>query len=618
MSTLLNASSPRKRISNINVNLFPHQEAIVYKMLLLEAAASNGRNIFAMKDSAGAGKSYVMLSVILNEKRLKGKTQNLFVVPGNIYSQWKFYIHNFSSELTVASFLTYGDITALYHDTSYLTSVDILITTSVFYHTIAQTVEQIQYVFDRVILDEIDSISFFTSIRMPSKNIWLISATTEMMTNDSIYKNLYHDFVQTDPSFIKSSINLPEIVFHRYLCHNRNIHLLGPLISPRQLAQVNALDYTDFVFNFIGGARTITSVQMLVKSLFQNYYGEMHSLEEQVLKYIRELNQGNPLRLLHEISQCLNKAMCTKYNDQLKKMGMGYPTRKQLEALINQIVTEQQVEEVLKEYKVSKVLASLKLLLLMPSEVETTRQQNLTVHINNNRKRVSEIEKKLQMVIERIEEKTCPVCLEDFDFNESKKVVLGCCQNSFCITCMKEMLLRSDRCPTCRSQIDQENVNVFDGEREPEEPVIEEEEPPEELPLSAFENNDSDKDVVYKEIVKDVMTNARSRLLIFSDYHGTFNMVRKFLQEENFRFEELDGSIKRIEKVVNDYRLGIVKILVINSLAYGAGLNLENTTDIILMHNSARKEQFIGRAQRIGRKSALHVHELKYPDETTE
>lgn len=43
-----------------------------------------------------------------------------------------------------------------------------------------------------------------------------------------------------------------------------------------------------------------------------------------------------------------------------------------------------------------------------------------------------------------------------------------------------------------------------------------------------------------------------------------------------------------------------------------AGLNLENTTDIILLHHSARKEQFIGRAQRIGRTCTLKLCTIYY------
>ena len=75
-------------------------------------------------------------------------------------------------------------------------------------------------------------------------------------------------------------------------------------------------------------------------------------------------------------------------------------------------------------------------------------------------------------------------------------------------------------------------------------------------------------------------------------------MIHKYLQDNNIYFEYLEGNEKKIEKVISGYKYGDCNILLINSLAYGAGLNLENTTDIILFHHSDRKEQFIGRAQK--------------------
>ena len=49
----------------------------------------------------------------------------------------------------------------------------------------------------------------------------------------------------------------------------------------------------------------------------------------------------------------------------------------------------------------------------------------------------------------------------------------------------------------------------------------------------------------------------------------------------------------------------------------GCGMNFENTTDIILMHKikPEMEKQVIGRAQRPGRKSVLHIHRLLHQNE---
>jgi SNF2 family DNA or RNA helicase len=47
---------------------------------------------------------------------------------------------------------------------------------------------------------------------------------------------------------------------------------------------------------------------------------------------------------------------------------------------------------------------------------------------------------------------------------------------------------------------------------------------------------------------------------------------------------------------------------------YSCGMNLENTTDIIFVHNMdpQREKQVIGRAHRYGRKNALSIWYIDY------
>jgi SNF2 family DNA or RNA helicase len=54
-----------------------------------------------------------------------------------------------------------------------------------------------------------------------------------------------------------------------------------------------------------------------------------------------------------------------------------------------------------------------------------------------------------------------------------------------------------------------------------------------------------------------------------------------------------------------------------NTQHFGSGLNLENTTDMVLFHkiDTENEKQVIGRAQRYGRKEPLNVHYLLYENE---
>ena len=79
----------------------------------------------------------------------------------------------------------------------------------------------------------------------------------------------------------------------------------------------------------------------------------------------------------------------------------------------------------------------------------------------------------------------------------------------------------------------------------------------------------------------------------------------------------LKGSMATIEKRINEFKNGKIKVLLMNSESYCAGMNLQCTTDVIIYHNlnSDIEKQAIGRAQRIGRTSKLNVHYLKHNNE---
>jgi SNF2 family DNA or RNA helicase len=111
--------------------------------------------------------------------------------------------------------------------------------------------------------------------------------------------------------------------------------------------------------------------------------------------------------------------------------------------------------------------------------------------------------------------------------------------------------------------------------------------------------------------------NANAKLLIFSAYENSFTNVIPILNRLNIQFDYLKGNGYQIQATIERYKHGNVKVLLVNTRQYGSGLNLENTTDMILFHkfDTEIEKQVIGRAQRFGRKEPLHVHYLLYENE---
>jgi SNF2 family DNA or RNA helicase len=148
--------------ATLKLPLRPHQTTILYKCLQIEKNIKSAKFPYAfMCDKAGSGKTSVIISLILTDKLLYGRTQNLIVVPQNIHSQWIAEIKKFAGdELNVKSFIEYSDISTIFFDKDmHIEEYDILITTSLYYDIVTTAFSQVGIDIKRVVYDEIDSIN---------------------------------------------------------------------------------------------------------------------------------------------------------------------------------------------------------------------------------------------------------------------------------------------------------------------------------------------------------------------------------------------------------------------------------------------------------------------------
>ena len=104
----------------------------------------------------------------------------------------------------------------------------------------------------------------------------------------------------------------------------------------------------------------------------------------------------------------------------------------------------------------------------------------------------------------------------------------------------------------------------------------------------------------------------KSKFLIFSDYTESFAPVCQILKENNIPFGILRGNARDRQELMQNYKTKSTQVIFINSSIDCAGINLQETTDIILYHNMATttKNQIVARAERVGRNLPLHVHQL--------
>lgn len=262
------------------------------------------------------------------------------------------------------------------------------------------------------------------------------------------------------------------------------------------------------------------------------------------------------------------------------------------------------VDSLIKSYKdkVHNETLEIERLRQVRNITSTERESRIKIHQD----KVNDYTKKIESIVARVadsKEQMCPICLDTIN---EPKAITNCCQNSFCLECMLMALStkHDKRCPACRTpHCDRElHVQVSDLPKPP--------------PSKTKENDKKTKAGALLDILQNLT--PESRVLVFSEYSGTFNNAAYNLRERGIKYAELKGSMHVQDHTIEAYRNGDVQILLLNARHIGAGVNLQMTTDLVMYHKFREKDlqrQVIGRAQRLGRTSPLTVTYLKYSDE---
>lgn len=230
---------------------------------------------------------------------------------------------------------------------------------------------------------------------------------------------------------------------------------------------------------------------------------------------------------------------------------------------------------------------------------------NYQSKINDFRNYIIEGERQLKKIEDRfkrmIEDNDCPICADVL----SKPVMVKCCQNVFCGQCLFGWLQGNKTCPYCRAPLKlKELVHIdIDGKEDDDQSGKGKEEATPKL-LGRPE--------AVTKLLKDLVRDKEKRVILFSSSDHTFSIIKSFLKESNLKYGEVKGSSVSRSKILQSYREGEIQVIFLNSIYNGAGINLQNTTDIIIYHDMHPDtvKQVTGRALRIGRTIDLYIHQM--------
>ena len=195
-------------------------------------------------------------------------------------------------------------------------------------------------------------------------------------------------------------------------------------------------------------------------------------------------------------------------------------------------------------------------------------------------------------------EEPCSICMDTMDHP-----VLTQCLHLFCMRCLVTWQETSLSCPTCRSAVRMEYCHTFahmSDERPPASALTSALAPAAQEPATARSR---------LEALRTLLTGLASdaRILLFARHDCA---LAGLLDEHPF--EHLHGSSFVRTRLLEAFRTGQIRILLLNSDVASSGLHLPEATDVVLFHelDPTVQVQAIGRAYRPGRTGPLNVHHI--------
>jgi hypothetical protein len=585
-----------------DLKLKPHQLTLLHKCvehennalriyddeLISEKYANVKTDIGILGDKVGSGKSFVILALLLvndtpkinytssssygnghvvmqmRNKNIIDKPINIIVVPHILINQWSNYIKMFSKNFKM---YIINKKRSLENIKAEVDKNDIFLVTGTFYRHVCGVFYMNNWRAKRLVFDEVDSMNTPASHFMASRFYWLVTAS---------YKNLlfpthqiHYDRRNISNSYIISNGILNNI-FIKNLFTNMTKSMGVGAVEIRVLDRMivkNADHYIEQSFNLPPPevhtihCRSPVEVNVLSGVVSNDIINSLNAGDfESAIGYINPYNVDTEENIITQALSDLTKHLNNVEIRFTAAQQLTYNTDEQRTNTINRIIIEK-----------------------------------------------TNLEEKIQLMKTRINEnQLCIICYSE----PNNKAISKCCKNSFCFKCISTWLLRNSCCPLCKSNMNIEEDFYIVHPREDDNGNLHSHQSNLQRVMHTIPSNDETTKNLNKFQNLERLVNCRkssSKFLIFSDFEQSFHNMYPYLDKSELRYAHIKGN--SVHNTIAKYRGSELDALLVNSKNYGSGLNLENTTDLVLFHKfeSQLEKQVIGRAQRPGRTTPLRI-----------
>jgi len=600
--------------SEIKVPLRMHQKAMVAAMEKLETDGVKGRkvdnetlytNTGILGDRVGMGKS---LTVLAHIARMKNSTtisynntslnqspsvfsikeytitdlssSTLIIVPHNLYRQWQDYIED-QTKLKACFIKSKTNMITPEGEeklAKQILAADFTLVSNTLFQPLTHLCKKKNIEWRRVFIDEADSIHITsTTPRIKAGFVWFITAS---WANILFYKDVR--FTSSYLNTAKTHNFHPEVrkwVEHELNSVGGNQNYYGTYFNIRSYNY-----FKDFISThpLRGNILLTNSAEFLEQSI------KMPAIKEVIINCLPSVAAMVLGNLISDNIKSLLHAGDVK--GALEALGVSQTDNLSLIQAVNQVRQKE-----LDNYK--KTLAFKETLDYATPSAKETALKNLRDKIKSIEQQISTLRERLENVTDEL----CGICYDEPD----PATMTPCCNQIFCGNCLIKSLERNRECPMCRVVIDTKKL-IMIGDKVPEEINSANMDIDEEKPLKKSE-----------ALLKLIRENPKGKFLVFSRYDNPFDQIANACASEGITIRQVKGNKDVVNSIINSFESGTTRVLFLNSLYSGAGLNIISASHVILLHSmtSEEQKQIVGRAYRLGRTEELNLVRLIHPGE---
>ena len=620
LHSLISDSPQVEQPADIKVSLRSHQKAVLYEMERRERELSKGMDMSGatlysrfsfLGDGVGVGKSLMVLGhiarlknapMIANIPKLNvHSTSNIYslehvtyaadlsdagcliVVPHTLYRQWQTYI----KEQTTLKFLGVQTKKVMEDENlmAKICAADLVLVSNTLYGQLQDYVDAHKLLWKRVFYDEADTLHLPSTRPRPTARFsWLISASWPNL----LFPNVSH--------------YMTHIVLNQII---NNQTISGKPLDPtmkeflqKQLQQSTTATYTYTRFYFMSTA------------FFRDMVHSGNEFRGRLVlrcrdEFVKESITLPPIQIRNILCRTtlLQQVVAHAIPADVRNLLHAGDIQGALQHLGVKSEESKSLVEAVSENR-TKELDRLKKTYDFKASLEYSTPQAKEAALSLLKTRIASLEEQIKGLKERIEnykDEMCPIC-----FDESQSPTLTpCCSRIFCAGCILTSLTRQTTCPLCRAQINATGLrNLATEPLAVANEIVDPNKPPE--PLKKTE-----------QLLELIKKTPNAKFLVFSRYDNPFLQIAQEIEALKVSVKHLRGNKDVIASTLKGFQKGETKVLLLNSIQAGAGLNITAATHVILLHAMTHEEekQILGRAYRLGRTEPLEVIRLLHNDE---